>query len=98
MQSAKARPASDYGSDHQLRVANFRLKLKKVGKTTSLARYNLNQIPYECAVEVTNRFRGLDLVDKVPEKVQEEIHNTVQEAMTKTTPNENKCQEGKVVF
>ena len=69
IQSAKARPGADYGSDHQLRVANFRLKLKKVGKTTSLARYNLNQIPYEYAVEVTNRFRGLDLVDKVPEQL-----------------------------
>ena len=86
MQSAKARPASDYGSDHQLHVANFRLKLKKVGKTTSLARYNLNQIPYECAVEVTNRFRGLDLVDKVPEQLWVEVHNIVQEAMNKSIP------------
>ena len=68
IQSAKARPGADYGSGHRLLVANVRLKLKKAGKTTSLARYNLNQIPYEYAVEVTNRFMGLDLVDKVPEQ------------------------------
>ena len=86
IQSAKARSGADYGSDHQLLVANVRLKLKKAGKTTSLARYNLNQIPYKYAVEVTNRFRGLDLVDKVPEQRWAEVHNIVQEAMSKTIP------------
>ena len=57
------------GSDPQLLMAKFRLKLKKVGKTTRPARYNLNQIPYEYAVEVMNRFKGLDLVNSVPEEL-----------------------------
>ena len=59
IQSAKTRPGADCGSDHQLLIAKFRLKLKKVRETTRPARYNLNQIPYEYAVEVTNRFRRL---------------------------------------
>ena len=67
MQSAKTRPGADYGSDHALLIAKFRLKLKKVGKTTRLFRYDLNQIPYNHTVEMTNRFKGLDLVDRVPE-------------------------------
>jgi len=61
MQSAKARPGADCGSDHELLIAKFRLKLNKVGKTTRSFRYDLNQIPYEYTVEVTNRFKGLDL-------------------------------------
>ena len=59
IQSAKTRLGADYGSDHELLIAKFRLKLKKVGKTTRLIRYDLNQIPYECTVEVRNRFKGL---------------------------------------
>ena len=70
IQSAKTRPRVDRGSDHQLLIAKFRLKLQKVGKNTRPARYDLNQIPCESAVEVTNRFKGLDLVDKVPEELQ----------------------------
>ena len=54
---------SDYGSDHEFLIAKFRLKLKKVGKTTRLFRYDLNQIPYDYTVEVTNRFKGLDLLE-----------------------------------
>ena len=65
--SKKTRPATDYGSDYQLLTAKFRLKLKKVGKTTRPFRYDLNQIPYDYTVEVMNRFKGLDLVDRVPE-------------------------------
>ena len=62
MQSAKTRPGTDCGSDHQLLIAKFRLKLKKTGKNTRPARYDINQILYEFTVEVTNRFKGLDLV------------------------------------
>ena len=63
IQSAKTRPGTDCGSDHQLLIAKFRLKLKKVGKTTMPFRYDLNQIPYDYIVEVTNRFKGLDLIE-----------------------------------
>ena len=65
IQSAKARPGADCGSDHELLIAKFRLKLKKVGKTTRPFRYDLNQIPYEYTVEVRNRFKGLDLIARV---------------------------------
>ena len=63
IQSAKTRPGADCGSDHELVVAKFRLKLKKVGKTTRPFRYDLNQIPYDYTVEVRNRFKGLDLIE-----------------------------------
>ena len=63
MQSAKTRPGADCGSDHELLITKFRLKLKKVGKTTRLLRYDLNQIPYDYTVEVRNRFKGLDLIE-----------------------------------
>ena len=62
-QSAKTRPGADWGSDHELLIAKFRLKLKKVGKTTRPFMYDLNQIPYDCTVEVTNRFKGLGLIE-----------------------------------
>ena len=65
IQSAKTRPGADCGSDHELLIAKFRLKLKKVGKTTRPFRYNLNQIPYDYTVEVTNTFKGLDLINRV---------------------------------
>ena len=68
-QSAETRPGADCGSDHELLIAKSRLKLKKVGKTTRPFRYDLNQIPYNYTVEVTNRFRGLDLIDRVPEEL-----------------------------
>ena len=63
MQSTKTRPGADCGSDHELLIAKFRLKLKKVGKTTRPFRYDLNQIPYDYTVEVTNSFKGLDLIE-----------------------------------
>ena len=78
-------------------LLNSNLKLKKVGKNTKPFRYDLNQIPYDYTVEVTNRFTGLDLVDRVPEELWKEIHNIVQEVVTKTNSKE-KMQEGKVVI
>ena len=69
MQSAKTRPGADYGSDDELLIAKFRLKLKKVGKAIRPFRYDLNQIPYNYTVEVRNRFKGLDLIDRVPDEL-----------------------------
>ena len=77
IQSAKTRPGADCGSDHELLIAKFRLKLKKVGKTTRPFRYDLNQIPYDYIVEVRSRFKGLDLIDRVPEKLWMEVRDTV---------------------
>ena len=69
----KTSPGADCGSDHELLIGTLRLKLKKVGKTTRPFRYDLNQIPYDYTVEVTNRFKGLDLVDRVPEELWKEV-------------------------
>ena len=69
--------------------------MKKVRKTTRPFRYDLNQIPYDYTVEVTNRFKGLDQVDRVPEELWTEVFNTVQEAVTKTTPKKKKCKREK---
>ena len=66
IQSAQTRLGADCGSDHELFIAKFRPKLKKVGKITRPLRYDLNQIPYDYTVEVTNRFKGLDLIETVP--------------------------------
>ena len=93
--SAKARPGADCGSDHELLLAEFRLKLKKVGKTTRPLRYDLNQIPYDYTVEVTNRFTGLDLVDRLPEELRIDVCSIVQEAVTKTIPKKRKCKKAK---
>ena len=76
-------------------MANFRLKLKKVEKTNKSFRYDLNQVPYDYTVEVINRFKGLDLVDGVPEKLRTEVCNIVQEAVTKTIPKKKKCKKAK---
>ena len=91
----KTRPGADCGSDHELFIAKFGLKLKKVGKTTRPFRYDLNQIPYDYTVEVTNRFKGLDLIDRVPEELWTEVHNIVQEAVIKTIPNKKKYKKAK---
>ena len=69
IQSAKTRLGADDGSDHKLFIAKFRLKLKKVRKTTRAYRYGLNQVPYDYTVEVRNRFKGLDLIDRVPDEL-----------------------------
>ena len=88
----KTRPGADCGSDHELLIAKFRLKLKKVGKTTRPFRYDLNQIPYEYTLEVTNRFKGLDLIDRVPDELWMEVRDTVQEAVIKTIPKKKKSK------
>ena len=75
IQSSKIRLGADCGSDYELLIAKFRLKLKKVGKTTRPFRYDLNQIPYKYIVEVTNRFKGLDLINRVPEELWTEVHD-----------------------
>ena len=72
--------------------------MKKVGKTTKPFRYDLNQIPYDYAVEVSNRFKGLDLIDRVPEELWTEVHDIVQEAVIKTIPPKKEMQKGKMVF
>ena len=95
-QSAKTRSGAHSGSDHQLLIAKFRLKLKKVWKTTRSFRYHLNQIPYDYTVEKMNRFKGLGLVNRVPEALWTEVHNRVQGEETKTIQGKE-MQEGKVV-
>ena len=77
IQSAKTRSGADCGSDHELLIAKFRLKLKKVGKTARPFRYDLNQIPYDYTVEVRNRFKGLDLIDRVPDELWNEVRDIV---------------------
>ena len=91
---AKTRPGTDCDSDHELLIAKFRLKLKNVEKTTRPLRYDLNQIPYNYTVEVTNRFKGLDLMDRVPEELWM-VRDIVQETGIKTMPMEKKCQKVK---
>ena len=93
IQSAKTRPGADCGSDRELLIAKFRLKLKKVGKTTRPFRYYLIQIHYDYTVKLTNRFKGLDLIDRVPEELWTEVHNIVQKAVIKTITKKNKCRK-----
>ena len=95
IQSAKTRLGADCGSDHELLIAKFRLKLKKVGETTRSFRYDLNQIPYNYTVELTNRFKGLDFTDRVPEELWMEVHDSVQEAVNRTIPKKKKCKKAK---
>ena len=95
IQSTKTRPGADCGSDHELLIAKFRLKLKKVGKTTRPFRYDLNKIPYDYTVEVRNRFKGLDLIDRVPDELWNEVDDIVQETGIKTIPMEKKCKKAK---
>ena len=86
---------ADCDSDHELLIAKFRLKLKKVEKTTRPFRYDLNKVPYDFTVEMTNRFKGLDLIDRVPEELWTEVWDIVQEAVIKTIPKKKKCKKGK---
>ena len=83
----------DCGSYHELLIAKFRLKLKKVGKTTRPFRYNLNQIPYNYTVEVTNRFKVLDLINRVPEELWMQVHDIVQETGIKPFPTKRNAKK-----
>ena len=86
IQSTKTRPGADCGSDHELLIDKFRLKLRKVGETARPFRYDLNQIPYDYTVEMRNRFKGLDLMDRVPDELGTEICDSVQETGIKNFP------------
>ena len=91
----KTRPGADCGSDHELLIVKFRLQLKKVGKLTGPFRYDLNQIPYDNIMEVTNRFKGLDLIDRVPEELWMQVHDILQEVVIKTIPKKKKYKKAK---
>ena len=93
---SKNKTESWRGSDHELLIAKFRLKLKKVGKTTRPFRYDLNQIPYDYIVELTNGFKGLDFIGTVPEELWTEVHDIVQEAWSEKD-QEKEMQKGKMV-
>ena len=95
IQSAKTRPGADCGSDHELLITKFRLKLKKIGKTARPFRYDLKQIPYDYTVEVRNRFKSLDLIDRLPDELWNEVPDIVQETGIKTIPMEKKCKKAK---
>ena len=94
-QSTRTRPGADCGPDHELLIAKFRLKLKKVGKTTRPFRYDLNQIPYDYTVGVRNRFKGLDLIDRVPDELWTEVCGIVPEIGNKTIPKKKQCKKAK---
>ena len=91
--SAKTRPGADCGLDHELLIAKFRLKLKKVEKTTRPFRYDLNQILYDYTVEVRSRFKGLDLINRLPDELWTEVCDIVQETGIKTISMEKKCKK-----
>ena len=95
IQSAKTRLRADCVSDHELLIAKFSLKVNKVGKTTRTFRYHLNQIPYDYTVEVRNRFKGLDLIDRVPDELWMEVRDIVQETGIETIAKKKKCEKAK---
>ena len=95
IQSTKTRPGADCGSDHELLTAKYRLKLKKVGKTTRPFIYDINQILNNYTVKVRKRFKGLDLIDTVPDELWTEVHDIVQKTGIKTIPMEKKCKKAK---
>ena len=97
IKSTRIRPGADCGSDHELLIAKFRLKFQKVGKTARPFGYDLNQIPYDYTVEVRNRFKGLDLIDRVPDEQWTEVRDFVQETGIKTIPMEKKHKKAKWV-
>ena len=92
---SKKRLGADCGSDHELLIAKLRLKLKEVGKTTRPFRHDLNQIPYDYTVEVRNRFKGLNLIHRMPDELWTEVCDIVQETGIKTIPMEKKCKKAK---
>ena len=92
IQLAKIRPGVDCSSDHEILIAKFRLKVKKVWKTTRPFRYDLNQIPYDYTVEVRNRFKGLDLIDRVPDELWTEVRDILREAGIKPSPRKRSAK------
>ena len=92
---SKNKPGANCGSNHELLFATFRLKLKKAGKTTRPFRYDLNQIRYVYTVQVRNRFKGLDLINRVPDELWTELRDIVQETGIKTFPRKKKCNKAK---
>ena len=95
IQSAKTRSGAKCSSDHKHLITKFRLKLMKLRKTTRPFRYDLNKIPYDYTVEVRKRFKGLDLIGRVPDELWTEVHNILQEAVTKTIPKKKKYKKAK---
>ena len=95
IESPKTRPGADCGSVNELFIGRFRFKLKKVGKTTRPFRYDLNKIPYDYTVEVRNRFKGLDLIDRVSDELWTEVRDIVQETRIKTILRKKKCKKAK---
>ena len=93
IQSARTRLGAECGSDHELLIAKFWLKLKKVETTTRPFRYGMNQIPYDYTVEVRNRFKGLDLIDRVPDELWQEVRDIVQETGIKTIPKQRNSKK-----
>ena len=91
----KTRPGADCGSDHELLITKFRLRLKKTGETDRPFRYDLNQIPYDYTVEVRNRCKGLYLIDRVPDELWNEVRDIVQETGIKTIPKKKECKKAK---
>ena len=91
----KNKTGADCSSDQELLIAKFRLKLKKLGKTTRPFRYDLNQIPYDYIIKVINRFKRLDLIDRVPEELWMEVRDILQEAMIKNIPKKKKRKKAK---
>ena len=98
IQSAETRLGADCGSDHELLIAKFRLKLKKVGKTTRPFKYDLNQIPYDYTVEVRNRFKGLDLIDRVLDELWMEVHEHCTEDRNQDHPQQKEMQKSKMAI
>ena len=95
IQSGKTRPGADCGSDHELLIAKFRLKLKKVGKTTRPFRHDLNQIPYDYIVEMRNRFKDLDQIDRLHDELWNEVRDIAQKTGIKAIPTEKKAKKQK---
>ena len=91
----KIRPGADCGSNHELLITKFRLKFKKVGKTTRPFGYDLNKIPYDYTVEVRNRFKGQDLIDRLPKELWMEVCDIVQEVGIRTIHKKKKCKKAK---
>ena len=90
---AKARLGADCGSDHEHLIDKFRLKVKSVEETTRTFRHDLNQFPYDYTVELRNSFKGLDLIDRVPDELWTEIHDILQETGIKTILKKKKCKK-----